>query len=153
MPVTAQKPEELKSGCYRDDEGGIFSVMPGHVYFQEIAKPLFDVNAAGLYIPKQGVNDDDHKKSTKRDYYRFGVVVGCGVYQQRGGTILFNFQEYPLPLETLVEHNGVEPQKTMWKDREIQHVTTDCIEGYYLPGKWPTWARVVWEEMKANHKK
>lgn len=144
---------ELEPGFYRDEDGGIFKVSPGRIYYKPIEKPQFDLAAGtSILVPITGVKGNDHKENTQSDYYRFGVVVGCGHYQQRGGIILFDYEEFPLPVGTLIEHATMSgsrrPQRSVWKGEEVEHITSDVLEGWYLPGKWPKWAIDVWDGKK-----
>lgn len=134
----------LAASGFNCDDGGEYVCAPACIYLQRIEKGETKTSG-GIIVPdgSEGTTAGEHRKGdNKRDKLRHGIVLGCGVYQQRDGTIVYDMPGWPLPNGTLLEHEVFDPMETATVAFGIiERIRCDVIGRWWLPGKWPGWAK------------
>lgn len=98
-------------------------MAPGWLRFNKI-----DV---GEYVGPSGLVEIRKDKFSRTKY---GRVIACGAYQDRTGKIHEAVDQWPLPLNTVIEIRNHDP----WENHDgTLTVPTYDVVGYWLPGTEP----------------
>lgn len=143
---------EAASGQVGPD-GGKFSAAPACLKLVALDTGWL-TSKGGILLSRGGYhgrkdNESRYAGANYMDYVRYGVVIGCGVYQQRDGTIVWDFPGWPLPPGTVVEHEVTHAMKTVSVNAgELERVRCDTVSAWWYPGEYDPWMYYAAQELK-----